>query len=135
MRISSTFPALAALGLAGVLAASCTAAPPSDPSRWDPKSARYRVAYAIAAARCNRQTPECESHSAVHFATFEECIAAKLPPSAAEADLAFCGSYPLRDHDLDECITQIRSGRCGTGIAAATACKGRNLCPWDSFAR
>jgi hypothetical protein len=135
MRIETTFPALTGLALAGVLAASCAATPPGDPTRWDHKSARYRVAYAIAAARCGRQTPECESQSSVHFSSFDECIAAKLPPSAAEADLAFCGAYPLREHDLDECIAQIRGGRCGTGIAAATACKGKNLCPWDSFAR
>ncbi len=139
MRASSTRRAIVGLGLGSALLASCAtlpqAIPPTPPTSWDPKSVRYRIAYEVAAARCDRQTPECVARAGAHYPTRDACIADKLPASAAEVDLDLCASYPLRDHDLDECIAEIRAGRCGTGLASATACKGKNLCPWDAFAR
>lgn len=134
MRVSSMLRGIVGMGLVGAMAASCV----SVPAATEPMSStsdRYRVAYEIAAARCDRQTPECEHRAGVQYASRDACIAAKLPLSAAEADIDLCASYPLREHDLGECVAEIRSGQCGTGISAATACRGKNLCPWDSFAR
>jgi hypothetical protein len=136
MRVFSLLRGIVGMGLVGAVAASCVSVPaPIAPASWSSKSERYRVAYEIAAARCDRQTPECERRAGVQYASRDACIAAKLPPSAAEADLDVCASYPLRQHDLDECVAEIRGGHCGTGISGATACRGKNLCPWDSFAR
>jgi len=136
MRVFSSLRAVVGIGLVGAMAASCMSVPAATkPTSWSPQSDRYRVAYEIAAARCDRQTPECERRAGVRYASRDECIAAKLPPSAAEADLDLCASYPLRDHDLGECVAEVRAGQCGTGLTGAPACRGKNLCPWDSFAR
>ena len=135
MRVFSTLRGIIGMGLVGAVAASCASVPATAPATWSAKSDRYRVAYEIAAARCDRQTPECERRAGVTYTSRDECIAMKLPPSAAEADLDLCASYPLREHDLSECVAEIRGGQCGTGISGATACRGKNLCPWDSFAR
>jgi hypothetical protein len=139
MRVVSSLRSIVGMGLVGALAlcaASCASAPaPTQPASWSAKSDRYLVAYEIAAARCDRQTPECERRAGVEYASRDACIAAKLPPSAAEADLDLCASYPLRQHDLEQCVAEIRGGQCGTGLVGATACRGKNLCPWDSFAR
>lgn len=131
-----SFSKLGSIGgaLAGaVLLCACQPARALDPPRADAKSDRYRAAYQIAAARCDRRTPSCESQTGDHYDSREACIAAKLPASATEADLGYCASYSLREYDLDACLTEIRSGQCGTGISNISACRGRNLCPWDSF--
>jgi hypothetical protein len=136
MRVFSMLRGIFGVVLVGVMAASCTSLPtPTELASRHAEDARYRAAYEIAAARCDRQTPACERRAGVHYASRDACIAAKLPNSAKEADLDYCASYPLREHDLGECVSEIRSGQCGTGIASATACQGMNLCPWDSFAR
>jgi hypothetical protein len=136
MRVFSLLQGIFGVGLVGVMASSCVSLPtPTEATSRHAQDDRYRAAYQIAAARCDRQTPACEARAGVHYASRDACIAAKLPGSATAADLDYCASYPLRDHRLGECVAEIRSGQCGTGISGATACQGMNLCPWDSFAR
>ncbi len=136
MRLSSTLQALAGLTLlasCAALLASCATLPqamsPTPPTSWDHKSVRYRIAYEVAAARCDRQTPECVARAGAHYATREACIADKLPASAAEVDLDLCASYPLREHDLDECIAEIRAGRCGAASPAPPRARARTSAP------
>jgi hypothetical protein len=117
----------------GVTAISACASVSTQPLTPGSESARYRAAREIAAARCDRQTPACERRAGVHYASREECIAAKLADSAKQADLDTCAYYSLHEHELGACVAEVRAGRCGTGVANVAACRGRNLCPWDAF--
>jgi hypothetical protein len=121
-----------AVGVVGAIS-SC-AAVSTQPLAPGSESARYHAAYEIAAARCDRQTPACQQRAGVHYASREACIDAKLADSAQQADLDTCADYSLRDSQLRACVAEVRAGRCGTGVANVAACRGRNLCPWDSFA-
>jgi hypothetical protein len=123
MLVVSVVAAISACGSISTL--------PLDPGS---ESARYRAAYEIAGARCDRQTPACEARAGVHYASRDECIAAKLADSAKQADLDMCAAYAIRNYQLSACVAEVRAGRCGTGVANVAACQGRNLCPWDPFA-
>ena len=58
----------------------------------------------------------------------EVCIGRKLLPSAVDLDLGNCSSAVSREN-LSACVTQIRAGRCGTGIVNIAACAHENICP------
>jgi len=134
MRKRSSFRAAVGVVLAGAIS-SCAYMPAGarDPGSWKPSSDQYRAAYQIAAARCDRRTPACDASTGVHYASRDACIAAKLPKSAEEADLDVCASYALRVVELDQCVAEIKSGQCGSGLAGASTCRGKDLCPWDMF--
>ena len=89
----------------------------------DLTSSEQNAAYRIATARCERQGPTC-----AHPASRDACVSAMLLPSAADADLADCAS-PIDEDALARCVSEIRAGRCGTGIAGVDACQQRKLCP------
>lgn len=130
MQVFSMARGMGALGV--VAAISACAHLPTAGSGRDPSTDEYVAAYQIAAARCDRQTPSCESRVGVHYATRDACIAAKLRPSVEEADLKYCAYYPLHDSALNECVSAIRSKECGTGVAVLVACRGKTLCPFAS---
>jgi hypothetical protein len=132
MRGFSMLRSIIGVGLVGVMGASCASLPTlAEPTSWNLRSDRYRAAYEIAAARCDRQTPACESRAGVHYASRDACIEAKLPTSVVEAHLDYCASYALRASNLSACVAGIQSGQCGTGVSPVSACRGPSLCPWD----
>lgn len=86
----------------------------------------YAAAYQIAAARCARQTNVCSS-----FASRDQCLQAKLGASAADARLTRC-SNPVDPAQVQSCVSEIKRGSCGSGIAQLAACRGAELCPYIS---
>jgi hypothetical protein len=119
------FGSLGALCVAGLSA--CSLNPGAKTEYADGMTAdQYRAAYQIADARCDRQTNSCSS-----FASRDECIAAKLDLSAADARLRRC-SHRVDPSDVNSCVAQIEHGQCGSGITQLSACKKAELCPYTS---
>jgi hypothetical protein len=87
---------------------------------------QYRTAYAIASARCDRQTNACSA-----FSSHDECIRAKLEASAADARLPRC-SNDVDQTKVQSCVAEIEQRQCGTGIARLEACQKSELCPYVS---
>jgi hypothetical protein len=87
---------------------------------------QYRAAYAIAAARCDRQTNACST-----FSSRDECMRAKLDVSAADARLSRC-SNDVDQAKVQACVAEIEQRQCGTGITRLAACQRSELCPYIS---
>lgn len=87
---------------------------------------QYRAAYAIASARCDRQTSACSA-----FSSHDECIRAKLDVSAADTRLPRC-SNDVDQTKVQSCVAEIEQRQCGTGIARLEACQKSELCPYVS---
>jgi hypothetical protein len=84
---------------------------------------QYRAAYAIASARCARQTNACST-----FSSHDECLQAKLDASVADTRLPRC-SNDVDQTKVQSCIAEIEQRQCGTGIARLEACQKSELCP------
>jgi hypothetical protein len=87
---------------------------------------QYRAAYAIASARCERQTNACSA-----FSSRDECIRAKLDVSAADTRLPRC-SNDVDQTRVQACVAELEERQCGTGIARLEACQRSELCPYVS---
>jgi hypothetical protein len=87
---------------------------------------QYRAAYAIASARCDRQTNACSA-----FSSHDECLQAKLAASAADTRLPRC-SNDVDQTKVQSCVAEIEQRQCGTGIARLEACQKSELCPYVS---
>ena len=87
---------------------------------------QYRAAYAIAAARCDRQTNACST-----FSSHDDCIRAKLDVSAVDTRLRRC-SNDVDQTKVQACVAEIEEKQCGTGIARLEACQKSELCPYVS---
>jgi len=117
------------VGLVGVFAA-CSYE--GAVTQKDPTADERHAAEAMAAARCDRQTPACVSPSNPPFDTRDACIDAKAAKSVVEARLAHCGCYSLNEGRLRRCVGEIRQGQCGTGIAKLDDCRGAKVCPYET---
>src|SRR5512140_1698545 len=115
----------AALGLSftTTLPACAPVVPAGAPQSPELSLDEARAAYAIAVARCDRQTASCDP-----FASRKACLDAKVALSAREARLFECGS-PIDPARLARCVAVVRRGTCGTGIAHVDACSPNALCP------
>jgi hypothetical protein len=119
------------LGILGVLGAvsGCSSWP--DATARDPAADGRHAADEVAAARCDRQSPACESKTGTHYATRDACLEAKAAASVKEAGLKDCSYHSLNERLLRRCIAEIRQGKCGTGIAQLPECQGEKLCPYE----
>jgi len=126
-----SIPRWSCLG-AGALLASLAACGhvPTPKSTAQLRSDEYDAAYRIAEARCDRQTPACETASGAHYASRDACIQAKLFASAMETEMPSCKEQVIDESDLDACIAQIHQNACGTGVRGIDACRPKKLCPY-----
>ena len=127
MRTPVVWSTTLGLGLLGAVLACEPAGPASVPKAASELTEdEYKAAYRIAVARCDRQTASCDP-----YPSRKACLDAKLLLSAREARLLEC-STPVAPSQLARCISRVRLGTCGTGIAHLDECRRWSLCPYAS---
>ena len=124
--MSHLIPKIASFCLVAAALGACSLNPPK-PIQGDGLTAgQYRAAYAIASARCDRQTNACSS-----FSSHDQCVSEKFEASAEDARLRGC-SHRVDQAQLSACVSDIERNPCGSGIAQLEACQQKSLCPYTS---